>query len=77
MSFANGLKTIVVATGLNGRSDGALEYARKLASAYNARVVLAHGVDPVDYASVAGVPGKVLSGLTDRLGRHWMRWLQI
>ncbi|HXS75775.1 MAG TPA: universal stress protein [Terracidiphilus sp.] len=66
MSFATGLKTIIVATGLDGRSDGALEYARKLAAAYNARIVLAHGVDPVDYASVASVPGKVLSGLTDQ-----------
>jgi nucleotide-binding universal stress UspA family protein len=66
MSFATGLKTIVVATGLDGRSDGALEYARKLASAYNARLVLAHGVDPVDYALVSGVPGKVLSGLTEQ-----------
>jgi nucleotide-binding universal stress UspA family protein len=66
MSFATGLKTIVVATGLDGRSDGALEYARKLATAYNARVVLAHGVDPVDYALVSGVPGKILSGLTEQ-----------
>ena len=66
MSFASGLKTIVVATGLDGRSDGALEYARKLAAAYGARVVLAHGVDPVDYASVSGLPGKVLSGLTEQ-----------
>jgi len=66
MSFATGLKTIVVATGLDGRSDGALEYARKLATAYNARLVLAHGLDPVDYASVSGVPGKVLSGLTEQ-----------
>lgn len=65
MSFANGLKTIIVATGLDGRSDGALEYARKLATAYNARVVLAHGVDPVDYAMASQVPGKVLSGLTE------------
>lgn len=65
MSFANGLKTIVVATGLDGRSDGALEYARKLAAAYNARVVLAHGSDPVDYALASKVPGKVLSNLTE------------
>lgn len=66
MSFSSGLKTIVVATGLDGRSDGALEYARKLAGAYNARVVLAHGVDPLDYAVASGVPGKVLSGLTEQ-----------
>jgi len=66
MSFASGLKTIVVATGLDGRADGALECARKLAAAYSARVVLAHGVDPLDYASVSGVPGKVLSGLSEQ-----------
>jgi len=66
MSFATGLKTIVVATGLDGRENGALEYARKIATAYNSRIVLAHGVDPVEYASVAGVPAKVLSGLTEQ-----------
>lgn len=66
MSFATGLKTIIVATGLDGSSDGALEYARKLAAAYGARVVLAHGVDPVEYASVVGVPGKVLSELSEQ-----------
>ena len=65
MSFATGLKTIVVATGLDGRADGALEYARKLAGAYQARLVLAHGLDPVEYASVAGVPGKVLGAMTE------------
>ena len=37
MSFAGSLKTIVVATGLDGRSEAALEYARKLASGYGAR----------------------------------------
>ena len=66
MSFATGLKTIVVATDLDGRADAALEYARKLASAYGARIVLAYGLDPVDYASVEAVPGKVLSSMTER-----------
>ena len=65
MSFANGLKTIVVATDLDGRSEAALEYARKLASGYGARIVLAHGLDPLDYASVAGVPGRVLTSLPE------------
>jgi nucleotide-binding universal stress UspA family protein len=64
MSFANGLKTIVVATDLEGRSEAALEYARKLASAYNARIVLAHGSDPIEYAMVDGVPGRVWQGLS-------------
>jgi nucleotide-binding universal stress UspA family protein len=63
MSIRAGLKTIVVATALDGGSDGALEYARKLAGAYGARIVLAHGVDPVDYATVGGVPGRVLTKL--------------
>src|SRR4051794_24399031 len=62
MSFAS-LKTIVVATDLDGRSEAALEYARKIASAYGARIVLAHGLDPLDYASVVAVPGKILEGL--------------
>ena len=65
MSFATGLKTIVVATDLDGRADAALEYARKLATAYGARIVLAHGLDPVDYASIQAVPGKVLSSMTE------------
>jgi len=65
MSFAS-LKTIVVATDLDGRSEAALEYARKLAGAYGARIVLAHGLDPMDYASVEAVPGKILEGLPDQ-----------
>ena len=66
MSFASGMKTIVVATGLDGRSEAALEYARKLASGYGARIVLAYGSDPLDYAAVEGVPGDVLQGLTEQ-----------
>ena len=65
MSFAAGLKTIVVATDLSGRSEAALEYARKLATAYGARIVLAHGLDPMDYAAVDTVPGRVLRGLPE------------
>jgi nucleotide-binding universal stress UspA family protein len=65
MSFADGLKTIVVATDLDGRSEAALDYARKIAAAYGARIVLAHGLDPVDYAAVDAVPGRVLRGLTE------------
>jgi len=66
MNFATGLKSIIVATTLDGRENGALEYARKLATAYDARVILAHGVDPVEYASIADLPGKVLSSLTEQ-----------
>ena len=65
MSFASGLKTIVVATDLSSRSEAALEYARKLATAYGARIVLAHGIDPLEYAEVDKVPGQVLTGLTE------------
>ena len=66
MSFATGLKTIVVATDLEGRSEAALEYARKLAGAYGARIVLAHGLDPVEYAAVDAVPGQVRHGLSEQ-----------
>ncbi|MGB7546641.1 MAG: universal stress protein [Terracidiphilus sp.] len=66
MSFATGLKTIVVATVLDGRSDAALEYARKLASAYGARIVLAHGLDPLEYAAVESVPSGVLRGMSEK-----------
>ena len=66
MSFAGSLKTIVVATDLEGRSDAALEYARKLASGYGARIILAHGTDPLDYAVVDGVPGRLLQKLSDQ-----------
>jgi len=65
MSFALGLKTIVVATDLAGRSEAALDYARKLAAAYGSRIVLAHGVDPVDYATVDVVPSRVMRGLSE------------
>jgi len=66
MSFASGMKTIIVATDLHGESEAALEYARKLAGGYGARIVLAHGLDPVDYAAVEDVPGRVLKGLTEK-----------
>jgi nucleotide-binding universal stress UspA family protein len=65
MSFENGLKTIVVATDLAGRAEAALEYARKLATHYGARIVLAHGLDPMEYAAVDAVPGSVLNHLTE------------
>jgi nucleotide-binding universal stress UspA family protein len=66
MSFQDGLKTIVVATDLEGHSEAALVYASKLAHAYGARIVLAHGLDPMEYADVDGVPGAVLRGLTSQ-----------
>jgi nucleotide-binding universal stress UspA family protein len=65
MSFQTGLKTIVVATDLEGQAEAALDYARKLALNYGARIVLAHGLDPMEYAAVDAVPGNVLSHLTD------------
>ncbi len=65
MGFESGLKTIVVAASLDGRSEAALEYARKLAAAYDARLVLAHGVDPVSYAAVGEIPGKMRAALSD------------
>jgi len=66
MSFATGLKTIIVATDLEGQAEAALEYARKIANAYGARIVLAHGVDPLSYAAVNALPETVLEGLTDK-----------
>ena len=65
MSFENGLKTIVVATDLEGQAEAALEYARKLAANYGARIVLAHGLDPMEYAAVDALPGNVLNHLTE------------
>jgi nucleotide-binding universal stress UspA family protein len=66
MSFADRMKTIVVATDLEGTSEAALEYARKLAGAYGARIVLAHGIDPLEYASVESVPGKILRRMPEQ-----------
>jgi nucleotide-binding universal stress UspA family protein len=60
------MKTIVVSTDLKGKSEAALEYARKLAGGYGARIVMAHGLDPVDYAAVDGVPGRLLRGMTEQ-----------
>jgi nucleotide-binding universal stress UspA family protein len=69
MSFQSGLKTIVVASDLEGQSEAALEYARKLAIAYGARIVLAHSMDPMDYATVNSVPGRVLRTLPEEARR--------
>ncbi len=65
MDFTTNLKTIVVATDLSGRSDAALEYAAKLAGACGARIVLAHGLDPLDYAAVDAVPEAVIDHMTE------------
>jgi len=64
MGFQTGLTTIVVATDLGGRAEAALEYARKLAASYGARIVLAHGLDPMEYAAVDAVPRSVLGQMT-------------
>ena len=62
--FCGRLKTIVVATDLDGESEAALEYARKLATRYGARIILAHSLDPLDYAAVDTVPGGVLDAMS-------------
>jgi nucleotide-binding universal stress UspA family protein len=54
-----------VATNPDGEQEAALEYARKLAAHYGARIVLAHSLDPMEYAAVDGVPGRVLRKMTD------------
>jgi nucleotide-binding universal stress UspA family protein len=61
MSFATGLKTIVVATDLHGQPEAALDCARKLATHYEARIVLAHGTDPLEYAGLGGVPAEAIA----------------
>jgi len=69
MSFKTGLKTIVVATDLEGQAEAALEYASKLAASYKARVVLAHGLDPMEYAAVDTLPGEMQKTLTEEARR--------
>jgi nucleotide-binding universal stress UspA family protein len=66
MGFATSMKTIVVATDLRGQSEAALEYARKLAAGYGARIVLAYGLDPVEYAAVDAVPRPLLKEMTEK-----------
>jgi hypothetical protein len=44
---------------------GRKRYARKLAPAYGARIVLTHGLDPIEYAAIEGVPGGVLRRLIE------------
>ncbi len=65
MSFAARMKTIVVAADLQGQSEAAIGYARKLAAGYGARVVLAHGLDPVDYVDLDAVPGRVRKAMSE------------
>jgi len=73
MGFEARLKTIVVATDLDGRSEAALEYARKLASAYGSRIVLSYGLDPLDYATVESVPGASWQECRKKRARFWTR----
>ena len=65
MSFPQGLKTIVVATDLESHSEPALEYARKLAVNYGARIVLAYSMDPMDFATADHIPGRILRTLPE------------
>jgi hypothetical protein len=62
MSFASGHEDDRRGHGPGGQSEAALEYARKLAGGYGARIVLAHGLDPLDYAAVDAVPGGCARG---------------
>lgn len=62
MSF----ETIVIATDLTETSCAAVEYGRKLAASSGARIVLAHGIDPLSYADINGLPGDILSQLTEK-----------
>jgi nucleotide-binding universal stress UspA family protein len=80
MSFAAGMKTIVVATDLKGQPEAALEYARKLAGEYGSRIVGAYAPDPISYAAVDTVPGGLLERLSeearaalDKLGGDLLR----
>lgn len=61
-----GFETIVVATDLTETSCAAVEYGRKLAASSGARIVLAHGIDPLAYADINGLPSTILSNLTER-----------
>lgn len=63
MGFEAGLRTIVVATDLERTSNAALEYARKLAAGYGSRIVLTYAIDPLNYAAVDAVPGRILGRL--------------
>ncbi len=57
-------QTIVVATDFTQASNSALTYARWLAKIYQARIVLAHVIDPLAYANLADVPETVLEQMT-------------
>ncbi len=59
-------ETIVVATDLTETSSAAVEYGRKLAVSSGARLVLAHGIDPLVYADITGLPASVFSELTEK-----------
>lgn len=64
-----GFETIVVATDLTEISGAAVAYARKLAAASGARLILAHGIDPLSYANIGGIPSALLSELTEKSKR--------
>jgi nucleotide-binding universal stress UspA family protein len=63
MGFEAGLKTIIVATDLDDSSESPMEYARKLAAGYESRIVLTYTIDPLSYAAVGPVPGRIVRRL--------------
>jgi nucleotide-binding universal stress UspA family protein len=54
-------KTVLVAADLSHSASQALRYARSIAQAYEAMMVIVHCIDPVAYAFPDGVPEPVLA----------------
>lgn len=54
-------KTVLVAANLSYSGSSALRYARSIAQAYKATLVIVHCIDPVSYAFPDGVPEAVLA----------------
>jgi nucleotide-binding universal stress UspA family protein len=71
--------TIVVATDLTGTSEAAVALGRQLATAFQSKVVLAHGLDPAAYANFQGAPRPIAADLSaeaqaalDKLSRQFL-----
>jgi len=78
MGFENGLKNHCGRDRLGVRQRQPSSTRASLANPLpERRFVLAHGLDPMEYAAVDAIPGSVLGHMTDAGARCWTNWREL
>jgi len=74
MSFAERMKTIVVATDLDGQSELPWSMPASWREHTGRASCWRNGIDPVNYAALDEIPGPVLQGMSEAARRRSTRW---